>query len=702
VAATWTTCNGTTPQAADTAQISGGNTVTMNTTATVTSLTVGSSSGNNTSTLAFAAGSQLTVSGTVTLSGTNGNRGGATNMTAGGTLIVNSATPFALGSGTVTWTPGTGTVQLGLTNTPLYSAGVFSSFNNLTISANTTTLGGNTTLTGALTATGTLNTSTFTLGVAGNFTVNGTVSGTGAISLSGAGTTITGTGSVTNSATLTITNNKSIAAAASLTLSGPISVSSGTTTNNGTITSTNVATGLTGAGTWTNAAGSTLNISGPLLTAGTLNANANPNTVNYAGAAQTVKLPNGATPNTYYNLSLSGSGAVTMPATALSILGNFTMSGTETTTAAAALTVGGNFTVGAGTTFNASTFTHNVAGDFSRSGTFTASTGTFSFNGSVAQGITGATTFNNLTIANTTATVTANNALVVNATFTLNGSTQFADGGNAITANAGVANSGTHSGAGKIYLNSGSAAHALSGTGTYGKLELDDAFGATLSASPTVSGTLTFTTGNLTTGASNTLTIGSAGSVSGAGTSKHVVGNLAKTFSAATTFAYTVGDGTNYTPITVTFTVAATGNLTAAVTNTDHPDTTSPPASSGISPSKSINRYWTLKGSTITGTYTTTFTFVSGDIDGGVNGVTVSGSNLPNVIVRRGTTCSGATRHCNSWGATTLNGISTTTSASASGISITSGDPEADFVIGEGTFTTQSREREFIFTRELY
>ncbi|MFC2058584.1 hypothetical protein ACFLTS_02935 [Chloroflexota bacterium] len=73
-------------------------------------------------------------------------------------------------------------------------------------------------------------------------------------------------------------------------------------------------------------------------------------TVEYHGAAQTVLNPNGVTPG-YDNLILSGSGTKTMPGTALSILGDFSMSGTASATAGAAINTPGSFTVGEGTSF---------------------------------------------------------------------------------------------------------------------------------------------------------------------------------------------------------------------------------------------------------------------------------------------------------------------------------------------------------------
>jgi hypothetical protein len=396
-------------------------------------------------------------------------------------------------------------------------------------------------------------------------------------------------------------------------------------------------------------------------------------TVNYQGGAQNVSL------ETYGHLILDGGNTKAMPA------------GTTT--------IAGNFTLGAATIYNGTTNNPvvSLAGNFSNSGTFNSGTGTFTFNGTVAQGITGATTFTNLAIANTAATVTANSALTVAGTLTLAGSATLADGGNTVTVNGDIANAGSHTGAGRILLTGGSAAHALSGGGSYTNLELNDANGAVLSANATVNGTLTFTSGNLGTTIANTLTIGAAGSIAGAGTSRHVTGNLAKAFSAATTFTYELGDGINYTPIAVTFAAPVTGSLAAAVTASDHPNTTA--AASGIDSAKSINRYWTVKSSTISGTYSAVLTYINGtpvDRDGG--------TTAASFVVRRGTGCSGSGggRNCTAWGPLTVSGTPTNTQAAATKISISSGDPEADLAVGEPVDTRFSREKEFIFTRELY
>jgi hypothetical protein len=211
----------------------------------------------------------------------------------------------------------------------------------------------------------------------------------GGITMSGT-TFNNGTGATAFSAT------QSLAGANNMTFGGTMTPAGGTTlTNNNTGTVTaNGTIALTG--NFTQGAGSIL-VPGnntAFSGAGTLNANTNANTVNYAAAAQTVR------PVAYRTLILSGSGIKTMTSVT-TIGGNFTLSGTAQATAVAALTVGGNVTLSAGTTFTAGAFTHNVAGDWlNNGGTFTNTNSRINFNGTTQSiGGTNSTTFNNLTLS---------------------------------------------------------------------------------------------------------------------------------------------------------------------------------------------------------------------------------------------------------------------------------------------------------------
>src|SRR6476620_7852414 len=167
--ATWATCGSGIPAAGDTVQIRSGHTVTVDiSNAVAFTVQVGGITANPGGTLVFNSGSQLTVSGVVTLGGAGTTTNGTITMTNGGKLIAQS---LALGVGvkTKTWTPGTGTVELTAANT--IPATIFTSFRNLTINGGTTTLGGALTVTGNLTmSVGAFTANNFNLGVAGNWT----------------------------------------------------------------------------------------------------------------------------------------------------------------------------------------------------------------------------------------------------------------------------------------------------------------------------------------------------------------------------------------------------------------------------------------------------------------------------------------------------------------------------------------------------
>jgi len=103
-------------------------------------------------------------------------------------------------------------------------------------------------------------------------------------------------------------------------------------------------------------------------------------------------------PSTVNSLTLSGSGTKTISAS-LTVSGDFTTSGTAAGVAGGGLTMNGNFTVESGSSFNASSYSHTVRGNWIVNGTFTPGTSTFTFSGSAAQSKTGSTMYN-LTINN--------------------------------------------------------------------------------------------------------------------------------------------------------------------------------------------------------------------------------------------------------------------------------------------------------------
>jgi hypothetical protein len=228
--ATWTACGGVVPTSVDTVEIRSGFTVTVNVAnAVAASIQVGGNPGVGTGTLVFNAASKVTVSGSVTLgSSINAGNNGTITMTLGGTL---SARSLALGTlSAKTWTPGTGTVELTLANT--LPATIFTSFNNLTITAGTTTLGVSVPVNGTLTLTaGALSIGARTL------TLNGAISTVSGALTGGASSNITigGTGASTTLPAVTL-NNLIMNRANGLSLGGNVTVGGTLTFTSGNIT----------------------------------------------------------------------------------------------------------------------------------------------------------------------------------------------------------------------------------------------------------------------------------------------------------------------------------------------------------------------------------------------------------------------------------------------------------------------------------
>jgi uncharacterized repeat protein (TIGR01451 family) len=464
------------PTSADTVEIVGSYSITVDGTYNASTLSVGPNAAwCFATTLSFNSGSQVTVTGTTTLGRGCIISSATLNMSNGGTLITSGLALNTSGA-TLNWTPGTGTVQLTGTNT--LPSTIFTSFYNLIIASNTTTMSRALTINNNLTVNSgatfsTGSTNTWTLSVAGATSVTGTLTlantatktFTGDVTINSGGVwnetgaaAINFAGSLTNNATTFTANtgthtfsgtNKTLsgttaiviptatftgayANSGTLTSATLLTVTGTTLTNNGTI---NASTALSGTGGVTQGTSGILNIGG---TSGitTLTATANGNTVNYNGAAQTVHN------NNYYNLTLSGSGAKTLQTGTTAIGGDLTLSGTATTSGVTGLTIGGSVILGSGTTFTSGSYTHNVAGNWTNNGgTFTPGSGTVNLNGgSQTIGGSSASTFNNLTLSGS-GTKTFSAAETITGTLTINSGV-----------NAGLA-TGTNSTAACLILN---------------------------------------------------------------------------------------------------------------------------------------------------------------------------------------------------------------------------------------------------------
>lgn len=436
-AGTWTNCGGTFPGAADTVTIKSPHIVTLDSARTIIALTIDAGGtltlGNN----------LLTNTGNVTINGTLDDAivGGS-----GGVNITGNASVIA-GGGTLTgearlYTSGTApSVAVGTTLT-FTGATQFRAGRN----------GGATVAGSVLTINGTL---TSTVAGAGNF-----------LRLYANSTIISATG-VINAAPSPITYQTNTA----------------TLTNNGIVTILNVV-GTNAANNWTNAAGSTLNVSGALMATGTLTANAAGNTVNYNGAAQTGEV------TTYNNLTLSGSGAKTF-ATTPTVNNVLSMEGTAT-----AVVTAGVVTYGANATLQYNTTTARTASAEEWITPFAA-------NGGVVIANTGAITLNTAKVFNASVPLTIN----AGATLATN-NLQVTFGGNFV--NAGTFTAGSS----PIVIANTMAAQSIAGFTTTGLVSLTK-----------TAGTATFT-GNVGGGA---LTINGAGGTLSLGA------GLTHTFSGAWT-----------------------------------------------------------------------------------------------------------------------------------------------------------------------
>ncbi|KAF0201640.1 MAG: hypothetical protein FD170_2497 [Bacteroidetes bacterium] len=151
-----------------------------------------------------------------------------------------------------------------------------------------------------------------------------------------------------------------------------------------------------------------------------------PTTFGYSGGDQQVFLP---ADNEYYHLELSGSGTKTMPGTAMSILGDFTVAGTASATASNSLNIDGNVSIGSGTALGTGTYSHEIKGNLTCNGTLTPGSGSLiTMNGSSAQSIQGdaaTIALGGLTVSNTSGVTLYNHATtaalnISTGTFTVN------------------------------------------------------------------------------------------------------------------------------------------------------------------------------------------------------------------------------------------------------------------------------------------
>jgi len=206
------------------------------------------------------------------------------------------------------------------------------------------------------------------------------------------------------------------------------------------------------------------------------------------------------------------------------------------------------------------------------------------------------------------------------------GATLIVDAGKTLTITGAFTGGGTITNNGTIVM-AGTSAQSFPGSGTVSAMNNltinnNSATGVTLNAgSLTVTGTLSFlanggTKALLTTGA-NVIT---ASTVSGASAANGWVnGNLQKNITASGVKVFEVGDAAFYTPASLNFSGSGftAGNIRVSTRNGI--STATGFASLSLLSSTGINRVWSVTkpgGSSFTGSFTGTFTYVAGDLIG--------------------------------------------------------------------------------------
>ena len=365
-------------------------------------------------------------------------------------------------------------------------------------------------------------------------------------------------------------------------------------------------------------------------------------TVNFNGtAAQTI--PIGVSAVVYNNLHVNNTAGATLSAavSAANVTGSLRVQTGTLNNGGFAVVGGGSpdvFEVADGATFRA-TGTSTVPSGFG-SRTYGA-TSTVDYNGSPNQTV-GAESYGHLSLTGS-GTKTAGGLITVRGDWTLNAGASFAPAASTVT------------------FSGGAATQTIGGTigTTFANLTINKSAGnVALARDENVAGALTFTSGNVTTGANVLVATGNTVNH----TSGHVVGNLRRAIpTGSPSVRFDVGSGADYTPANLELhgRDVSRGTVTATTTASEHPNI----ASSGIDSSKSVNRYWTLTpgGGLAFASYNGTFTFVPGDVDGG--------ANTGNFVVRR--------HNGTNWLATTT-GTRTATSTQATGLTAMS-----DFAVGE-------------------
>jgi hypothetical protein len=238
--------------------------------------------------------------------------------------------------------------------------------------------------------------------------------------------------------------------------------------------------------------------------------------------------------------------------------------------------------------FNTNNRNVTLLGNLQFAGLWTSGASDITYFNGATQTITGSPTLNNVTVnSSTSLTMQPASVLTVNGSLVVN-TPQLVDGGNAIVVKKDVANNGAFVNSTPLVATTGlklkgGVNQKITGSGTFGLVELDNISGATLGNNVSLSNHLTLTRGLFNIG-SYLLSLGAnANVVSGAAFSSDnmiltdgvygTTGGLLKTIpSGASSFLFPVGSTGKYTPVLLTVDANATqGTVLVRPVNQPHP-----------------------------------------------------------------------------------------------------------------------------------
>ena len=297
--------------------------------------------------------------------------------------------------------------------------------------------------------------------------------------------------------------------------------------------------------------------------------------------------------------------------------------------------------------------TLTLTGQNSYTGNTTVSAGTLQLNR------TGGTTIpnsNDINVSGGTLKVSQNQEL--DDLTISSGGTLIIDAGVTLTINGVFTGGGTIQNNGSLILKGNSTFPGASSTITsMTNLNINRAAGVTLDKDITITGTLTLTSGKLTTG-NNTLYISNSATnaLSGGSSSSYIVGNLKRAVAGTGNYVFPIGTSNNYSEASITFTTGyISADLTATYDATSVTTINSPLTSNGQSLIGALNGgFWTITPSAATGSPVYNITINKTDytnsqgnsnvytiikrVTGSGNSWTVQGSHVGNASPLTGTT----------------------------------------------------------------